>query len=116
MMAESAAVRSTPLCYFVTSSPQGGRVEPLALWHSNSKPLNFRGEVGGVPLSPRVGEMSGRTEGGTPISEGRPHDPTQPQYEDAEMAPLRPDREGGADRRCHHRRHDFHDDAIRKKR
>ncbi len=64
MMAVSDAVRFTPLCHFVTSPPQGGRVGPLASCHTNAKSLNFTGEVGGFPLSPLVGEMSGRTEGG----------------------------------------------------
>ena len=61
----SAAVRVTPLCHFVTSPPHGGRVGTHASCHTNSKSFNFRGDAGGVPLSPPVGEMPGRAEGGT---------------------------------------------------
>jgi hypothetical protein len=34
--------------------------------------LDVIGDAGGVPLSPRVGEMSGRTEGGNPNLERLP--------------------------------------------
>jgi len=61
----SAAVRVTPLCHFVTSPPQGGRVGTHALRQWNSELLTSIGEVGGVPLSPLVGEMPGRAEGGS---------------------------------------------------
>jgi hypothetical protein len=66
MIAVVAAVRGTPLCHFVTSPPQGGRVGTHALLHSICKPLNLRDEVGESLLSPRVGEMPGRAEGGNP--------------------------------------------------
>lgn len=75
----SAAVRFTPLCHCVTSSPQGGRAGTHALRHTTTAPelrehrscstflqLTAGSEVGGVPLSPPVGEMPGRTEGGAP--------------------------------------------------
>jgi hypothetical protein len=42
----------TPLCHFVTSPPQGGR---------GAFPDACR-----IPLSPHVGEMPGRAEGGNP--------------------------------------------------
>jgi hypothetical protein len=64
MFAFDAAVFGTPLCHFVTSPPQGGRVETHALRHPNSDLLNSIGHAGGVPLSPPVGEMPGRAEGG----------------------------------------------------
>jgi very-short-patch-repair endonuclease len=61
----SAAVRVAPLCHLVTSPPHGGRVGTHALRHPNSDLSDVNGDAGGVPLSPLVGEMSGRTEGGT---------------------------------------------------
>jgi len=64
MVPFDAAVCGTPLCHFVTSPPQGGRVGTHASCHTNPKSFNFRGEVGGVALSPLVGEMPGRAEGG----------------------------------------------------
>jgi hypothetical protein len=57
----------TPLYHCVTSPPQGGRVGTQALRHPNTNMLDALGATGGVPLSPLVGEMSGRTEGGTRI-------------------------------------------------
>jgi hypothetical protein len=59
----SAAMWGTPLCHFVTSPPQGGRVEPHALRFNT---FDHGAKAGGFPLSPLVGEMSGRTEGGNP--------------------------------------------------
>jgi hypothetical protein len=72
MIAVTAAARGTPLCHFVTSPPHGGRVGTHALRHPNSDLLDVIGDAGGVPLSPRVGEMSGRTEGGNPNLERLP--------------------------------------------
>ncbi len=65
MMAVSAAVRFTPLCHSVTSPPQGGRVGTHALRQSNSQMFDVMGNASGVPLSPHVGEMPGRAEGGS---------------------------------------------------
>ena len=62
----TAAVRATPLCHFVTSPPHGGRVGTHALRHPVLDRLDHGAKVGGFPLSPLVGEMSGRTEGGSP--------------------------------------------------
>jgi len=64
MFALDAAVGVTPLCHFVTSPPQGGRVGTHALRQLNSELFDLAGNAGGVRLSPLVGEMSGRTEGG----------------------------------------------------
>jgi len=60
----AAAVRVTPLCHFVTSPPQGGRVGTHALRQSDSELFDVMGNASRFPLSPLVGEMSGRTEGG----------------------------------------------------
>ena len=62
----AAAVRVTSLCHFVTSPPQGGRLGTHALRQSTSQTFDVMGNASGVPLSPPVGEMPGRAEGGNP--------------------------------------------------
>ncbi len=68
----------TPLCHFVTSPPHGGRSVGV-LGNAQHQTARLRSTqtparnhcARAQPISPLAGEMSGRTEGGTPRSRAR---------------------------------------------
>ncbi|PRD41889.1 hypothetical protein C5748_19405 [Phyllobacterium phragmitis] len=60
------AIRSHPPLSCRTSPPQGGRLR-LHKGRHQSQTLNYRSCCSCQPISPLVGEMSGRTEGGGPV-------------------------------------------------
>jgi hypothetical protein len=71
-VSSSLSTGVTPLCHFVTSPPQGGRL--LAVWLSQSKQprneLQMRERPSALPISPLEREMSARpTEGGIPAAQ-----------------------------------------------